>query len=208
MLAKPIEGVTMIPVVTKIEVPAKPFRQKRTYNLKELLWIAGGWMGNGREGAFSRLPAPPMLMFDRITHISVKGGNYRKGRIKAEFDLTPDKWFFLCHFLSDPVMPGCLKLDALWQLTGLFMGWQGLPGLGRAVGVGEVKFSGMVQPTTKKITFHVHIKKLRKGAVKMVVADGFVEADGQVVSEIKDMKVVLFDPEREVIDPNDIVPTS
>ncbi len=122
----------------------------------------------------AQLPAPNMLMVDRITHISEEGGKYGKGELVAELDITPDLWFFACHFEGDPVMPGCLGLDAMWQLVGFFLGWQGLPGRGRALGSGEVKFFGQVLPTAKKVTYNIHIKRVLKGKLNMAIADGSV----------------------------------
>ena len=136
-----------------------------------------------------------MLMFDRITHVGADDGSHGKGSIVAELDIRPDLWFFPCHFIGDPVMPGCLGLDALWQLTGFYLGWSGGRGQGRAIGVGEVKFSGMIVPTTKKVTYKVEMKRLILRKLIMGVADGVVEADGEIAFEVKDMKVGLFKPE-------------
>jgi 3-hydroxyacyl-[acyl-carrier protein] dehydratase / trans-2-decenoyl-[acyl-carrier protein] isomerase len=140
----------------------------------------------------AQLPLPPMLMFDRITHVEEKGGAHGLGKIVAEFDIRPDLWFFPCHFEGDPVMPGCLGLDALWQLTGFFLGWLGEPGRGRALGVGEVKFSGMVTPSVKKVTYEVEVKRLILRKLKLAVADGVMKADGETIYNVTDMKVGLF----------------
>ena len=140
----------------------------------------------------AQLPAPPMLMFDRITSISEEGGEFGKGQVVAELDIRPDLWFFECHFIGDPVMPGCLGLDALWQLTGFFLGWLGLPGRGRALGVGEVKFTGMVTPDTRLVRYTVNPKRVIDRRLKMGIADGTVEADGEVIYSAKDMRVGLF----------------
>lgn len=142
----------------------------------------------------AQLPLPPMLMFDRITHVSADGGAYGKGRITAEFDIKPDLWFFACHFQGDPVMPGCLGLDALWQLTGFFLGWLGEPGRGRALGVGEVKLSNMITPAIKKVTYEVDIKRLILRKLKLAVADGLLKADGETIYTATDLKVGLFQP--------------
>ena len=142
----------------------------------------------------AQLPLPPMLMFDRITHVEEKGGAHGLGKIVAEFDIRPDLWFFPCHFEGDPVMPGCLGLDALWQLTGFFLGWLGEPGRGRALGVGEVKFSGMVTPKVKKVTYEVEVKRLILRKLKLAVADGVMKADGETIYNVTDMKVGLFVP--------------
>ena len=140
----------------------------------------------------AQLPLPPMLMFDRITQISETGGEHGKGMVRAELDVRPDLWFFDCHFKGDPVMPGCLGLDALWQLTGFFLGWRGLPGRGRALGVGEVKFADQVLPTTKLVRYTVDVKRMRTGKLVLGIADGKLEADGKVIYEVSDMRVGLF----------------
>ena len=139
-----------------------------------------------------QLPAPPMLMMDRITDISADGGTEGKGHVVAEFDIRPDLWFFACHFIGDPVMPGCLGLDALWQLTGFNLGWRGWLGRGYALGVGEVKLTGMVRPDRKMLTYKVDFTKaVQTRRLTMGVADGIVEADGEVIYQVKDMKVAL-----------------
>ena len=140
---------------------------------------------------YAQLPAPPMLMFNRITRIDREGGAFGKGQVRAELDVNPDLWFFKCHFIGDPVMPGCLGLDALWQMLGFFLGWMKAPGRGRAIGVGEVKLTGMIVPTVKKLTYHVHPKRLILRRLVMGVGDGFVTADGNPVYEAIDMKVGL-----------------
>jgi 3-hydroxyacyl-[acyl-carrier protein] dehydratase / trans-2-decenoyl-[acyl-carrier protein] isomerase len=142
----------------------------------------------------AQLPLPPMLMFDRITSVEQSGGAAGLGRIAAEFDITPDLWFFPCHFQGDPVMPGCLGLDALWQLTGFFLGWLQEPGKGRALGVGEVKLQGMVTPATKLVTYEVEITRLILRKLKLAVANGTMKADGEIVYQVTDMKVGLFEP--------------
>jgi 3-hydroxyacyl-[acyl-carrier protein] dehydratase/trans-2-decenoyl-[acyl-carrier protein] isomerase len=140
----------------------------------------------------AQLPLPPMLMFNRITKITDVGGTEDKGEIEAEFDIHPDLWFFQCHFQGDPVMPGCLGLDALWQLVGFFLGWLGGVGKGRALGVGEVKFTGMVLPTAKKITYAINMKRVIMRKLIIGVADGIMKVDGKVIYEAKDLKVGLF----------------
>ena len=140
----------------------------------------------------AQLPAPPMLMMDRITEISADGGLHGKGHVVAEFDITPDLWFFDCHFPGNPIMPGCLGLDGLWQLTGFNLGWRGWQGRGYALGVGEVKLTGMVRPDRKMLTYKVDFTKaLQTRRLTMGVADGIVEADGEVIYIVKDMKVAL-----------------
>jgi len=149
----------------------------------------------GREELFgpgnAQLPLPPMLMFDRITEISETGGEYGKGFARAEFDIRPDLWFFDCHFKGNPVMPGCLGLDALWQLTGFFLGWLGNPGRGMALGVGEVKFTGQVRPTVRKVSYGIDFKRVFKGKLVLGIADGWAAADGTRIYEVKDMRVGL-----------------
>ena len=143
----------------------------------------------------AQLPLPPMLMFDRIADISETGGAHGKGGVRAEFDIRPELWFFGCHFKGDPVMPGCLGLDALWQLLGFYLGWLGLTGRGRALGVGEVKFSDQVLPTVKRIIYGVDLKRVFKSKLVLGIADGWLEADGTRIYEAKDLRVGLFKAE-------------
>lgn len=140
----------------------------------------------------AQLPLPPMLMMDRIALITDEGGKYGKGEMIAELDITPDLWFFDCHFQGDPVMPGCLGLDAMWQLVGFFLCWMGGPGKGRALGVGEVKFTGQVLPTAKKVTYRVDMKRLIMRKLYMGIADATMEVDGRVIYEATDLRVGLF----------------
>ena len=163
---------------------------KSSYSYEEIISCGKGQMfGPG----YAKLPLPPMLMFDRITHVSATGGVYDKGEIIAELDINPNLWFFACHFASDPVMPGCLGLDAMWQLLGFYLIWTGAKGSGRALGVGEVKFSGQVLPTAKKVTYRVSIKRVINRRLVLAIGDGVVEADGKVIYEAKDLKVGLFE---------------
>jgi 3-hydroxyacyl-[acyl-carrier protein] dehydratase/trans-2-decenoyl-[acyl-carrier protein] isomerase len=140
----------------------------------------------------AQLPLPPMLMFDRIAEISEDGGPAGKGHVRAELDVRPDLWFFACHFKGDPVMPGCLGVDAMWQLTGFFLGWLGQLGRGRALGVGEVKFSDQVLPSVKRVEYGVDLKRVFKSKLVLGIADGWLKADGNIIYEAKDLRVGLF----------------
>lgn len=147
-------------------------------------------------GGSGRLPAPPMLMFDRITRIENESGRHGQGVVEAELTIRPDLWFFGCHFEGDPVMPGCLGLDAMWQLAGFYLTWLGLPGRGRALGVGEVKFSGQVLPDAHLVRYEVDIKKVIKRRLSLVVADAVMRVDGREIYTAKDLRVALFtDPQ-------------
>ena len=146
--------------------------------------------GEGR----SKLPAPPMLMMDRILHIDDDGGDHGKGYIEAELDIKKDLWFFDCHFKGDPVMPGCLGLDAMWQLVGFFLCWKGNPGLGRALGVGEVKFTGQLTPDAELVKYVIHLKRVIQRKLIMAIGDGHVEVDGKIIYTAKDLRVGLFQP--------------
>jgi 3-hydroxyacyl-[acyl-carrier protein] dehydratase/trans-2-decenoyl-[acyl-carrier protein] isomerase len=139
-----------------------------------------------------QLPLPPMLMFDRITHISEEGGLFDKGEIRAELDVTPDLWFFDCHFQGDPVMPGCLGLDAMWQLIGFYLGWAGGLGRGRALGSGEVKFYGQVLPTASKVRYQIDMKRVIKRKLFMGMADAKLFVDDREIYSATDLKVGLF----------------
>ena len=140
----------------------------------------------------AQLPLPPMLMFDRITDISEKGGEYGKGLIRAELDVKPDLWFFGCHFKNDPVMPGCLGLDAMWQMVGFYLGWVGGEGRGRALGLGELKFSGQVLPNARKVVYNIDMKRVMRSKLVLGVADGWLSMDGEIIYRAKDLKVGLF----------------
>ena len=140
----------------------------------------------------AKLPLPPMLMFDRITNIADSGGQFDKGEIRAELDIRPDLWFFKCHFKDDPVMPGCLGLDAMWQMVGFFLGWMGGIGKGRALGVGEVKFTGMVLPSAKLVSYAIDLKRVIMRRLVIGIADGVMSVDGKPIYEAKDLRVGLF----------------
>jgi 3-hydroxyacyl-[acyl-carrier protein] dehydratase / trans-2-decenoyl-[acyl-carrier protein] isomerase len=162
--------------------------QKSSYGYEELLACGRGEMfGPGN----AQLPAPPMLMFDRITDVSETGGAFDKGYIRAEFDIKPDLWFFPCHFIGNPIMPGCLGLDAMWQLTGFYLGWLGEPGYGMALSTGEVKFKGMVTPKTKLVEYGIDFKRVMRGRLVLGIADGWVKADGEQIYTASDLKVGL-----------------
>ncbi len=164
-------------------------RQRSSFSYQDLLQCAHGKLfGPGN----ARLPLPPMLMFDRITRISDDGGEHGKGEVEAELDIKSDLWFFGCHFESDPVMPGCLGLDALWQLLGFFCGWTGAPGRGRALDVGEVKFSGEILPIAKLVKYRLDIKRFINRKVVLGVADGSVHVDGKPIYQAKNLRVGLF----------------
>ena len=159
---------------------------KQAYSQEDLLRSGqGGYFGPGN----AQLPAPPMLMMDRITDISLDGGEFGKGRIVGELDVDPALWFFDCHFVGDPVMPGCLGLDAMWQVIGYWLGWSGSPGKGRALGVGEVRFRGYVTPDTKLVRYEVSIRQARRGKLALAVADAKMFADDAGAYTATDLKV-------------------
>jgi 3-hydroxyacyl-[acyl-carrier protein] dehydratase/trans-2-decenoyl-[acyl-carrier protein] isomerase len=163
--------------------------RKSSFDKAEL--IECGMHGLRGPGS-AQLPVPPMLMMDRITSISDQGGAYGKGHISAELDVSPDLWFFECHFPGDPVMPGCLGLDAMWQLVGFFMTWGGSPGSGRALGAGQVKFSGQVTPDVKRVRYEIDIRRAMRGKLVLGIGDGTMLADDRPIYEAKDLRVGLF----------------
>lgn len=154
---------------------------------------------SGEESLFgpgnAKLPAPPMLMLDRITHIGTDDGPFSKGSLIAELGISPDLWFFDCHFIGDPVMPGCLGLDAMWQLVGFWLGWSGSPGRGRALGVGQVKFTGQVTPDVKKVRYEIDLKRVIRRKLVLGIADGRMYSDDNLIYKADDLRVGLFMPE-------------
>ena len=180
-------------------VPTMParnafFTQKSSYDLDELVDCGYGRLfGPGN----AKLPIDRMLMLDRITEVTADGGEYGRGKLLAELDIHPDLWFFSCHFPEDPVMPGCLGLDALWQLVGFFLGWSGFPGKGRALGAGEVKFTGEVLPVANKVVYQLDISRIIERKLVMGIADGTVAVDGKVIYTTKSLKVGLFTTENK-----------
>ena len=166
------------------------FIAKDTYTKEELLSCGEGLLfgkGNGK------LPRPNMLMFDRIKQISSSGGEFGKGKIIAELDIDPNLWFFECHFKEDPVMPGCLGLDAMWQLVGFFLCWLGNPGKGRALGSGDVKFTGQVLPSSKKVTYEIDMKRVLKQKLTIGIANGTMAVDNRPIYSAKGLRVGLFE---------------
>ena len=163
--------------------------RRNGYEYEDLLACARGEMfGPGN----AQLPLPPMLMFDRITEINDNGGEFGKGLVRAELDVKSDLWFFGCHFKNDPVMPGCLGLDALWQMVGFYLGWIGGEGRGRALGLNELKFSGQVLPEASKVVYNVDIKRVMRAKLVLGIADGWLSVDDQIIYRAKDLKVGLF----------------
>ncbi len=163
--------------------------QRNSFDYDDLIACSEGRLFNENS---ARLPMPNMLMVDRVTHISAEGGAHGKGQIVAEMDVKSDQWFFGCHFKDDPVMPGCLGLDALWQLTGFFLTWRGNDGHGRALGSGEVKFFGQVLPTAKKITYKLDVARVIERKLVMAITDGAVYVDDREIYTAKSLRVGLF----------------
>ena len=166
------------------------FNAKNTYNKEELLSCGEGLLFGAENG---KLPTPNMLMFDRINHISRDGGEFNKGKIIAELDINPSLWFFECHFKEDPVMPGCLGLDAMWQLVGFFLCWLNNPGKGRALGAGEVKFTGQVLPTSKIVTYEIDMKRVMNQKLTVGIANGTMAVDNRVIYTASGLRVGLFE---------------
>ena len=168
---------------------SKPLTEQHSFSYNDLIRCGKGELfGEGN----ALLPKPPMLMFDRIVDIAEDGGKFNKGKIVAELDIDPELWFFKCHFETDPVMPGCLGLDAMWQLIGFYLGWKGGPGHGRALGAGEVKYFGQVLPSAKMVTYRIDIKRIIMRKLGMGIADASMEIDGREIYSAKDLRVGLF----------------
>lgn len=166
-----------------------PLTDRNSFSYDELIQCGKGELfGPGN----ALLPLPPMLMFDRITVINEDGGKYDKGEIVAELDVDPELWFFKCHFETDPVMPGCLGLDAMWQLIGFYLGWKGGPGHGRALGAGEVKYFGQVLPAARRVTYRINMKRVIMRKLVMGIGDGVMEVDGREIYSARDLRVGLF----------------
>ena len=163
--------------------------RRTSFNYEDLIACGRGELfGEGN----AQLPLPPLLMFDRISDISETGGANGKGQVRAEFDINPNLWFFSCHFKGDPVMPGCLGLDALWQMVGFFLGWTGGAGRGRALGLGELKLAGQVLPNVRKVVYNVDVKRVMRSKLVLGIADGWLSMDGEIIYRAKDLKVGLF----------------
>lgn len=165
-----------------------------SFDREQLLACARGELFGA---ANARLPLPPMLMFDRITRVDEYGGAYGKGLLQAELDIRPDLWFFGCHFDGDPVMPGCLGLDALWQLAGFFLPWLGETGRGRALGVGVTRFTGQILPSAKRVRYEIDVSRVVRGRLKLVVGDGCVRVDDRPIYTARDLRVGLFQSTEE-----------
>lgn len=171
------------------------FKNQNAFTKDELIACGHGKLfGPGN----AQLPVDNMLMVDRITSITSDGGEFGKGQIIAELDINPELWFFDCHFKGDPVMPGCLGLDAMWQLVGFFLGWRGNAGRGRALGSGEIKFTGEILPSATKVTYTLDLKRVIERKLIMGIANGTVAVDGKVIYNASDLRVGLFQPEKTI----------
>jgi 3-hydroxyacyl-[acyl-carrier protein] dehydratase/trans-2-decenoyl-[acyl-carrier protein] isomerase len=189
LMAEALKGQNLDKALTdKTDSGVQANDRRTSFGYEDLLACGRGEL----FGPGPQLPLPPMLMFDRISEIAEAGGEYGKGLVRAVLELKPDLWFFPCHFKGDPVMPGCLGLDALWQLLGFWLGWLGSPGKGRALGLGELKFSGQVLPNVKQVIYGIDIKRVMRSKLVLGIADGWLSADGSVIYRAMDLKVGLF----------------
>ncbi|MGK0498685.1 MAG: 3-hydroxyacyl-[acyl-carrier protein] dehydratase/trans-2-decenoyl-[acyl-carrier protein] isomerase [Oceanicoccus sp.] len=181
-----------ISLIFSVGIAPMSAHKQNSFSKEDLIASGAGTLfGEG----YAKLPSGNMLMIDRVINMTRDGGSHGKGEVIAELDINPDLWFFDCHFKGDPVMPGCLGLDAMWQLVGFFLTWRGNKGNGRALGAGEIKFTGQILPTAKKITYHLDFKRVIERKLVMGIADGTVAVDGKVIYVAKDLRVGLFQPE-------------
>ncbi|MEA2891753.1 MAG: 3-hydroxyacyl-[acyl-carrier protein] dehydratase / trans-2-decenoyl-[acyl-carrier protein] isomerase [Bradyrhizobium sp.] len=199
MLAlNPNHGVSPLETIHAREIIVTDLKEANSRHVRQSSYSYEELLAAGRGEIFgignAQLPLPPMLMFDRISEISATGGEYGRGVMRAELDVNPDLWFFGCHFKGDPVMPGCLGLDALWQMVGFFLVWSGCEGPGRALGLGELKLSGQVLPNVRKVVYNLDIKRVMRSKLVLGIADGWLSADGEIIYRAKDLRVGLFKP--------------
>jgi 3-hydroxyacyl-[acyl-carrier protein] dehydratase/trans-2-decenoyl-[acyl-carrier protein] isomerase len=194
----PNHGVSPLETIRAREITVTDLKEANSRHVRQSSYSYEELLAAGRGEIFgignAQLPLPPMLMFDRISEISATGGEYGRGVMRAELDVNPDLWFFGCHFKGDPVMPGCLGLDALWQMVGFFLVWSGCEGPGRALGLGELKLSGQVLPNVRKVVYNLDIKRVMRSKLVLGIADGWLSADGEIIYRAKDLRVGLFKP--------------
>jgi 3-hydroxyacyl-[acyl-carrier protein] dehydratase/trans-2-decenoyl-[acyl-carrier protein] isomerase len=194
----PNHGVSPLETIHAHEIIVTDLKEANSRHVRQSSYSYEELLAAGRGEIFgignAQLPLPPMLMFDRISEISATGGEYGRGVMRAELDVNPDLWFFGCHFKGDPVMPGCLGLDALWQMVGFFLVWSGCEGPGRALGLGELKLAGQVLPNVRKVVYNLDIKRVMRSKLVLGIADGWLSADGEIIYRAKDLRVGLFKP--------------
>jgi 3-hydroxyacyl-[acyl-carrier protein] dehydratase/trans-2-decenoyl-[acyl-carrier protein] isomerase len=194
----PNHGVSPLETIRAREITVTDLKEANSRHVRQSSYSYEELLAAGRGEIFgignAQLPLPPMLMFDRISEISATGGEYGRGVMRAELDVNPDLWFFGCHFKGDPVMPGCLGLDALWQMVGFFLVWSGCEGPGRALGLGELKLAGQVLPNVRKVVYNLDIKRVMRSKLVLGIADGWLSADGEIIYRAKDLRVGLFKP--------------
>lgn len=187
------DGVSSLETVHSREITVTDLKEASSMHVRQSSYDYEELLATGRGEIFgmanAKLPLPPMLMFDRITEISATGGEYGKGIMRAELDVNPDLWFFGCHFKGDPVMPGCLGLDAMWQMIGFYLVWSGAQGPGRALGLGELKLFGQVLPNVRKVVYNIDIKRVMRSKLALGIADGWLSADGEIIYRAKDLRV-------------------